>query len=331
MPHISNPSLKSEADTLAESYEYGTAVANTELRQRSMKTYLFGYPIAHSLAPKLHQTLFKGSDLPWSYSLFESKSNAEFLPNLRADDCIGSAVTMPHKINFMSEVDEVTEEGRVIGAINTIFLRRDHNGNKRYIGTNTDCIGVRESFLQNYPNILSESDGKPALVIGGGGACRSSIYALGKWLGASKIYLVNRLQSEVDDIIQSFAGSDIHEKLVYVGSVEEARHLESPVLVVGTVPDIPPTQDGEILARNITVEFLKHKSKGYILEMCYHPNLETTFFKLGKNYGWEMILGTEAMIYQGIAQQILWQEQQLSDKSIQEAKRVIRQALESAH
>ena len=58
---------------------------------------------------------------------------------------------MPHKITFTREVDELTEEGSVIGAINTIFMRKDHEGRTRYIGTNTDCIGVRDAFLQNCP------------------------------------------------------------------------------------------------------------------------------------------------------------------------------------
>jgi len=89
---------------------------------------------------------------------------------------------MPHKINFMQHVDALTEEGRMIGSINTVFAYLDSRGSKRYIGTSTDCIGEREAFPQNIPGVLDMSRGKPALITSGGGTCRPSAYAVWKWL-----------------------------------------------------------------------------------------------------------------------------------------------------
>ncbi|CAI4217662.1 unnamed protein product [Parascedosporium putredinis] len=251
-----------------------------------LKTYLLGYPLQHSLAPLLHSTIYKEANVPWTYQIVETQDKDGFIPTLKSDDCIGSAVTMPFKVTFMKECDEVTEEGRAIGAINTVFIRRDPaTGCKKYIGTNTDCVGVREAFVQNFPNILELSTGKPALVIGGGGACRSAVYALYKWLGASEIYLVNRIKEEVDDIIASFAAIP--------GGGPKLRHVSAIE---------------EIVARDISVEFLKKSQKGYVLEMCYHPNIVTEFYKTAEDNGWQVIPGTESMIYQGIAQQVLWME-----------------------
>lgn len=42
------------------------------------------------------------------------------------------------------------------------------------------------------------------MVVGGAGAARSAIYAQWKWFGPSEIYISIRLDSEVDDIVQSF-------------------------------------------------------------------------------------------------------------------------------
>lgn len=77
---------------------------------------------------------------------------------------------MPHKISFIPLVDELTPEGAAISAINTVFIRRDQAGKNRYIGTNTDGIGVLESFLN-----------RPALAIGAGDVCavQSIIYITG--------------------------------------------------------------------------------------------------------------------------------------------------------
>jgi quinate dehydrogenase len=322
--------IPADSDALQQSYTYGQSVFGFNGPcGESLKTYLFGYPIAHSKAPVLHSTIYRSLGIPWTYSLFESTEKSDFIPNLRAVDCIGAAITMPHKITFTSEVDELTEDGSMIGAINTVFMRKDRHGRTRYIGTNTDCIGVREAFLQNYPGIIARSSGEAALVIGGGGASRSAIYALWKWMGSSKIYLVNRLKSEVDAIIESFADTNFDAELIYVASVEEASKLVAPVLVVGTIPDIIPETPGEILVRNIVRIFMEKESKGVVLEMCYHPSPATAFFTLAANHGWEVLPGTEAMIHQGIAQQVLWQERPFSEFDVDRICQSVAEALEA--
>lgn len=41
--------------------------------------YLFGYPIAHSYSPLLHNTVFQELGLPWSFQLLESTDMSQFL------------------------------------------------------------------------------------------------------------------------------------------------------------------------------------------------------------------------------------------------------------
>lgn len=50
-----------------------------------------------------------------------------------------------------------------------LFLVLDATNEPLHIYTNPDAVGIREAFLQNFPDILSHSYGKPALVIGGWG------------------------------------------------------------------------------------------------------------------------------------------------------------------
>jgi quinate dehydrogenase len=261
----------------------------------------------------------------------ESQDASQFLPALKQPDVIGCAATMPYKAAMMSSIDELTEEGHAIGAINTVFLRRAEDGTTRYIGTNTDCIGIREAFIQSFSGIHSQSNGKPALVVGGGGACRAAIFTLSKWLKSSKIYLVNRLEEEVSAIIQSFKNTGSVAELVWVSSVEQAERCESPLLVVGTVPDFEPKTPGEILARQIVNTFLAKEKKGYVLEMCYHPKPTTEFFDLCERAGWNVLYGTESMIWQGVAQQALWAEMPLENFKLEQEKTQIREALHKSH
>ena len=41
--------------------------------------YLFGYPIAHSMSPLLHQTVYSALNLRWEQQFLESKDIAKFL------------------------------------------------------------------------------------------------------------------------------------------------------------------------------------------------------------------------------------------------------------
>jgi len=327
--------------TLDQSYLFGESPRKVVDTDKPLKTYLFGYPIAHSLAPTLHNAVFQSLSKPWTYSLYESMDRESFLNLLHADDCIGSAVTMPHKITIIPHVDDLTEEARLIQAVNTIFIRTDSaTGKKKYIGTNTDTIGIREAFAQNIPESLEAGQGKPGMVLGGGGACRSAIYALWKWGGAPVIYLVNRVAHEVETIIQSFEKfPEFTCKLVHVSTVEQAEELERPVLIVGTVPDFVPREPGEIMARKITQVMLDklardQNGKGYVLEMCYHPKIITGLYDICEKAGSRVVPGTEAMIHQGIAQDILWMEKPLADfqDAATKAALTVRQKLmESGH
>lgn len=314
-------------NTLEVSYKYGSSLTSSIYPSRPLQTYLIGWPIAHSLAPIYHGSVFASLDVPCTYQLVESKNKNDILPLLRSPNCLGTAITMPHKVAFMSEVDDLTEEGRVIGAINTVFVRLDaSNGQRRYIGTNTDCIGIREAFVANVPDVLEKSRRRPALVIGAGGACRGAIYALSKWMGSSRIYLVNRLKSEVDEVIGSFSNASpaLDAKLTHVSTVEQAKSIEAPFVIVGTIPDLPANAPGEMLVKNIVTAFLlrnysttdRSECKGHMLEMCYHP-IRMALYNEAQQLGWNVIPGTEALIYGSLVQQVLWME-----KSMEQVKDV---------
>jgi quinate dehydrogenase len=108
---------------------------------------------------------------------------------MRTYKVAGASVTMPHKVAILKHLDGLTEEGKDVGAINTLFIREDSAGKRLFMGTNTDVVGIRESFVRNAKPESFQN--RPALVIGGGGAARSAVYALRKWLKVGTIYLVS--------------------------------------------------------------------------------------------------------------------------------------------
>lgn len=215
---------------------------------------------------------------------------------------------MPNKIAIMPHLDYLTDECRSVGACNTIFVREDEGGNRLLCGTNTDIIGVRDAFYKNVPDPKDAFfHDRPGLVLGGGGAARSAIYALRRHMRVRDIYLVNRDARETDAVItwwnsaHGYGGGDDGGNIIHVDSVKQATALPAPGAVVACVPDFSPRTAEEVLVRRIFETFMR-KEKGAVLEMCYNPTPWTEIGHIAEREGWDVILGTEAMIWQGIQQ-----------------------------
>ena len=273
------------------------------MRAQTDSYAVFGYPIAHSMSPLLHNTIYPDLKLNWGYYLLESTDIDLFLRLRQDPKFIGASVTMPHKVAILKHLDKLTPEGEAVGAVNTMFVREDPETGKRvFWGTNTDVIGIRDGFYMNVTDPNAVFHNRPALVVGGGGAARSAVYTLRTFMKASKIYLVNRDRNEVKAVIDECTARGYGDALVDVATVEQAEKLEGVGAIVACVPDFPPRTAEEKEARGVLECFLAKSHKGAILEMCYHPSPYTAIGAISKKAGWQVILGTEAMIYQGLEQ-----------------------------
>ncbi|PKS06876.1 hypothetical protein jhhlp_006751, partial [Lomentospora prolificans] len=145
-----------------------------------------------------------------------------------------------------------------------------------FCGANTDTVGIRESFFRNVDKELFVN--RPAMVIGGGGAARSAIYALRTWMEVRDIYIVNRDKAEVDAVFAECEAKGFGKGLVRIDTVEDAVKAEAPGAIVACVPDFPPKTEAEIRTRKIIEAMLGKERKGAMLEMCYNP---TPFTALG--------------------------------------------------
>jgi quinate dehydrogenase len=237
---------------------------------------------------------------------------------------------MPNKVAIIQHLDVLTDECRDVGACNTVFVRHDPvTGARLLCGANTDVVGVRESFLQN----VSDSSvwrGRPGLVIGGGGAARSAVYALRRWLGVTDIYLLNRCPRETAELTMECSGKEWFRrsedhlgKLICVDSIEQAETLKAPGAIVACIPDFPPVTEAELLVRQIAEVFLRKERKGAMLEMCYNPSPYTALGTLAENSGWQVILGTEAMIWQGLEQHKYFTNSVDRQLPVQEVQRAV--------
>ncbi|KAJ5130808.1 uncharacterized protein N7515_006847 [Penicillium bovifimosum] len=314
-------------DLLERSYVYGSSPLPSQISATRYRVPLFGGSISKSLSPMLHSIFFRANSVPWTFHLTETTDGAIFQNQLNAEDCIGTTITMPNKVTFRSLLDDLTEEARVIGAVNTSFVRLGKDGKRKHIGTNTDCVGIRDAILYQMPQGPIMAKGRPSMVIGGGGAARSAIFALWKWFGSTEIYIANRIKSEVDALIEFFKSTAPDIRLRHIATVGAAAALETPYLVIGTIPNTVPREPGEILCRQICDTILHKGDKGIVVDMCYLPSPVTWLYTSGKDNGWTVVSGTEVLVRVCIAQQILWVEKDVNEQGVEKAMSAIKKVV----
>src|SRR6266850_1584712 len=134
--------------------------------------YLLGHPVAHSLSPAMHNAAFAALGLPHRYEArdVEPMRLADTVEALRGEGVLGANITIPHKESTLRLVDELAEEARRIGAVNTIVRRAS-----RLVGDNTDGYGFARALADAGVDVT----GKDAMVLGAGGAARACVAALG--------------------------------------------------------------------------------------------------------------------------------------------------------
>ncbi|KAK4201753.1 hypothetical protein QBC40DRAFT_338932 [Triangularia verruculosa] len=287
--------------------------------------FLFGKKLAASMSPLLHDVVYQNLNLNWAQLRLDSDDIHLFLDLVQDPKFYGASITMPNKVSIIPHLNHLTPECLDIGACNTLYLRPDPSNPSRRLlcGANTDVIGIRESFLQNIPSPRTTYENRPAMVIGGGGAARSAIYTLHQYLSATKIYLVNRDPAEVSAVITECTSRGYGDKLLHVETVAQAEQLEGPGAIVACIPDLPPVTEGEKTVRRIIEVMLEKEHKGAMLEMCYNPSPFTALGRMAEGAGWRVILGTEAMIWQGIEQDKYWTGLEASELPVKEVKEAI--------
>ncbi|KAF8997717.1 hypothetical protein BDQ17DRAFT_1309570 [Cyathus striatus] len=298
----------------------------------SKKFFLFGYPIAHSFAPALHNLCFDAWEMEAAnrYELYStSKVTEEVLEVLRSEECGGAAVTMPIKASILPFLNEISHESKVTCACNTI-IKVPTSAGVKFVGQNTDILGVLNTLLRalrsqhpytSLPPTVSYPDSLRAagMVIGGGATTRSAAYAL-TLLGLSPIYLINRDDAEIREIQDSMP----HIRFMHLRSPKDVagelgRGEVTVVMAVGAIPAIPPVTKEEkmVYAVASAVFSLPYNlplsdtgsiplpKKRIFLEMPYKPR-NTPMLQLAKWKGWDGVDGIQAMIEQGLAQQRMW-------------------------
>lgn len=147
------------------------------LGKKEIRCGLIGEKLSHSFSPQIHSHL-----CDYSYTLFEM-SEGEVGDFVRSNKYDATNVTIPYKKTVMPFLDEISDEAKRIGSVNTII--RTESGALR--GENTDYFGF--SYMLERSGI--EIKDKNVLILGTGGASLTARAVCGD-LGAKSITFVSR-------------------------------------------------------------------------------------------------------------------------------------------
>lgn len=186
-------------------------------------TGLFGYPVSHTISPKMHNVAFKHLGLDIVYLPFSINPDnlKTAIKSLSAMGFIGINITVPYKQKVMQYLDEIKSSAKMIGAVNTVLVK----GGK-LIGYNTDGIGFVRSLERDCHFSLK---GKTMFLLGAGGAGRA-VAIQSALNGLGRIFIADKLTNRAKDLARCVPGC----KAVVVNKLQEA--LKKSDIIVNATP-----------------------------------------------------------------------------------------------
>jgi shikimate dehydrogenase len=250
---------------------------------------VMGWPVMHSLSPLMHNTWMEQEGLKGTYVPLAIEPGT-LEPALRALPSLGFAgcnLTIPHKLDAMTIVDEVDEVARKIGAMSCVVVRE----NGTLFGTNNDWLGFVGNLKQFFPDFRADTG--PVTVIGAGGGGRAVCYAMLDQ-GAREIRLVNRTPEEPALIAAEFGGP-----ITPVAWAERHAALDGAVMVINA------TSQGMKGEPALDIQLNTLPVSALAVDIIYTPP-ETPFLAAARMRGNPTLNGLGMLLHQGPAAWKRW-------------------------
>lgn len=242
---------------------------------RENKIYgLIGKNIDYSFSKNFFSKKFKNENINCKYLNFDIQNISDFKSVISDKNISGLNVTIPYKEDVIKYIDEISNDAKSIGAVNTIKI-----SNKKLTGHNTDHIGFTKSIekIDEFKNIES------ALILGSGGASKAIQFALDNL--KIKYTIVSRSNS-----IKCINYNQVSEKII------KNHKLIINCTPLGTFPEVEKCPE-------IDYRFLSPFNILY--DLVYNPK-QSNFLRKGLNAGCKIKNGLEMLEIQAIESWKIW-------------------------
>jgi len=270
--------------------------------------------VAHSLSPQTQNAALKACKIDMQYARFQISPDElqSALDLIRELNFVGVNLTTPHKIAASKLMDEIDDNVRRIGAINTVKV-----DNAKLRGYNTDGKGFARAVRQEFAVDLRDLR---VMILGAGGAARAIALQCARE-NCERLVITNR----------TFATA---QKLA-----EELREYFAGPRVLGPVPRLQPIPWEEAAIRfqiahldlvvNATPVGLKRSDPSPIPARLLAPHLmvydtvyregRTPFVSAAIEAGARAANGLAMLLYQGALAFEVWFEREAPIKAMREA------------
>ncbi|WP_201781362.1 shikimate dehydrogenase [Sphingomonas sp. Leaf357] len=246
-------------------------------------TGLIGMDIQGSRSPEMHEREAAAQGIALTYRLLDlaipphtGDDLAATLDTVKREGFAGVNVTHPFKQRIIALLDELSDEARAIGAVNTVVFQ-----NGRSTGHNTDSYGFGEGFERQLGGVALNR----VVQIGAGGAGAATAMAMVK-LGCRDLVIVDPQANRAADLVGRLPGGvaraatrDIAEELAEADGIINA----TPIGMQGH-PGIPI--DPALL-----------RAEMWVADVVYFP-LETELLRAARAAGCRTAHGGDMAVFQ---------------------------------
>ena len=277
---------------------------------------LLGYPLGHSMSPEIHNTAFRAQDINMVYLCMEvhPRNLQKALEGFKAARFVGSNVTIPHKQGVYALVDELSNQAKAVGAVNTVVCRYDANGEVTSLyGDNTDIYG----FLNPLAPYKDNLNGGTMVVFGAGGAARAVVYAMLTAYNPEVLCIVARNSAKAERLAKDLAAYDARGALKIASFDDAGQAVRTSRLIVNATPLGMSHQVGLTPWEN-----LKDFSPDQVVyDLIYNPE-KTRLIQDAELRGASTLGGLEMLICQAAASYVQWTGQEMPLDIAREAVRL---------
>jgi shikimate dehydrogenase len=259
--------------------------------KKLIKAGVVGFPISHSLSPKVHNFYLKKYKINGTYEAFE-------IPNENFEDSIknlihhqnlsGFNITIPHKEKIYNLCDHLSKTAQMTKAVNTLIVME----NGKFFGHNSDAEGFIKNFFNHCPNY--QLNNKKCLVIGAGGASRAIVYSLISQKVA-QIFIANRDQEKALKLIADFKkfSQQNSVELKFIPLLSKFNFLNEIDLIING------TSLGMVNQQKLDIDISNAKKNAIVYDIVYKP-LITDLLKQAQKLDLKIITGIGMLIEQAL-------------------------------
>lgn len=241
---------------------------------------VIGDPIHHSKSPDMHHFWYDDLQEDAAYVPIHVTPDTleQAVTSMKVLGISGWNVTIPHKEAIMPFLDELDEQAKHMGAVNTVVRQAD--GTLK--GYNTDGLG----FVRSLEEAVGTNEKKRALLlIGAGGAARGIAFALVA-SGYTNITIANRTVEKAQAIIQELGVGQA------CSLVEAGEQLAQYGILVQT------TSAGLNDAFSMPFSLDHLAANAIVADIVYNP-LMTPFLEAAQQKGATIVTGVGMFVHQG--------------------------------